>query len=109
MSLNYEFKNGRPENLHESVVFQTGLLLMLAGVSEVSEATIPVIVNRLLLDNAISGTYFGTVDNLRDKVTLCKGMTVNVSDETVQQFIKRKLKWNKERFDLPKKAKVKRV
>lgn len=105
MSLNYEFKNGRPENLSEGAVFNAGCLLMIAGVSEVNDSTIPIIVNRLLLDMAIVGTDFGTPTQIRETISRCNGMTVNVSNETTSSFIKRKLKYNNNRFDIPKKAK----
>ena len=106
MSLNYEFKNERPAALTEQIVFDVGCLLMIVGVSEVNDSTIPIIVNRLMLDMAICGNNFGTESNLSGKVTLCNGMKVNVTNETTQQFIKRKMKYHNARFDIPKKAKI---
>lgn len=102
MALTYRFTSGRvPEGATDNEIFTVSTLLMVTGVDELNEKTIPVIVKRYNVGMALEGRD----SNVSSYIPLLKkysGMTANVTRKTFRQFLKGQLDWVKD-LEIPRK------
>lgn len=105
MALQWQLTRGNNHQLTENDIFIASTLLMVTFIEEITEESIPVILKRFIIAEAINS---GNVKNVKDYEQLLHrslGLKINIAYKPFKTFIRDIAKWPKEDTELKRKKK----
>jgi hypothetical protein len=89
--LRYTFKNNQvPKDISDNEIFIVSTMLVITGIDEITDESIPVIMKRFRIAEAFDGGSFNVKESdYYNMVKKCNGLKANVTTLNFKQFVRK--------------------